>query len=123
MKTRIPEFIFAGIGAIALAGCVTHTETVVRDVDRTTIEFENDAAARIFYEALSKMPDPRNRSESTTEVSIPVIFEHKRHVVTGPNAAFNEAVAKCDSNKDGRITELEAKIFSENFTPPGAVKQ
>ena len=26
--------------------------------------------------------------------------------------AFNEAVTKCDSNRDGKITETEAKIFA-----------
>lgn len=102
----------AASGAI-FAGCITHEETVVRDVERTKIEFENETAARIFYEALSKAPCHQSRSETTTEVDIPVLFEHKRHVVTGSNAAFNRAVEICDSNKDGRITEQEARIYAE----------
>ena len=101
--------------AAALAGCITHESTVVRDVARTKIEFENDAAARIFYETLSRMPT-QTRAESTTEVDIPVVFEHKRHVVTGPNTAFNRAVAECDTNQDGKITEQEAHLFANNNT-------
>jgi len=116
MKSSFSKIILSITCAGALSGCITHTETVVQDVDRTKVEFENDAAARIFYEALSKMPDPRNRAESTTEVNVPVVFEHKRHVVTGPNAAFNKAAAECDTNKDGKITESEAKIFSEHVS-------
>jgi len=37
----------------------------------------------------------------------------EQRVVDGPNRKFNEAVGICDSNKDGKITELEAKIFAE----------
>jgi len=105
--------LFAACTAV-LSGCITHESTVVRDVDRTPVEFENDAAARIFYETLSKMPSRGDRAESTTEVDIPVVFEHKRHVVTGPNATFNTAVSRCDTNKDGKITEPEARIFADN---------
>jgi hypothetical protein len=98
--------------SLALSGCITHKSTVVRDVPRAKVEFENDTAARIFYEALSKMPESRRQTESTTDIRIPVVFENERHVVTGPNAAFNAAVAECDSNHDGKITVQEAKIFA-----------
>ena len=113
MKTTIAKTTLAAACGLLLAGCITHEETIVHDGDRVRVEFENDAAGRIFYEALSKMPDPQQRSESTMEINIPVLLEHKRHVITGPNAKFNEAVAECDTNKDGKITEQEARIFAE----------
>ena len=100
--------------ALVLAGCVTHESTVVRDTERTRVEFENESAARIFYEALSKAPCKDNRNESTTKFEIPIVFEHRRHVVTGSNTAFNRAVELCDSNKDGKITEGEARVFAEH---------
>ncbi len=78
------------------------------------VQFENETAARIFYEALSKAPGYENRSETTTKFEIPVLFHHTRHVVSGSNGAFNRAVERCDTNRDGRITELEAKIYAEN---------
>jgi hypothetical protein len=100
--------------ALVLTGCITHESTVVRDTERTKVEFENDAAARTFYEALSKAPCKDRRNESTTKYEIPILFEHRRHVVTGSNTAFNRAVELCDANKDGRITEQEARIFAEH---------
>ncbi len=100
--------------ALLLAGCITHESTVVRDTERTRVEFENDAAARIFYEALSKSPSKDNRNETTTKFEIPIVFEHRTHIITGSNAAFNRAVEICDSNKDGKITEQEARIFAEH---------
>jgi len=106
--------LFPVLSLVALTGCVTHESTVVRDVDRTPVEFENDISARVFYEALSKMPTPGDRAESTTNIHIPLVFSQKRHMITGPNGAFNKAVAECDTNKDGKITESEAKIFSEH---------
>ena len=51
--------------------------------------------------------------ESKTEVSIPIVFEHERKVVRGPNQAFNKAVSRCDTDRDGRITEQEARIYSQ----------
>ncbi len=115
LMKMIPRLaIIASLG-LFLAGCITHEETVTRDVERVKVEFENDRAARIFYEALTQGPARNSRVESRTEIDIPVVFDHKRKVVSGPNSAFNEAVALCDSNKDGKITETEAKIYAENF--------
>ena len=34
-------------------------------------------------------------------------------VVRGPNEAFNLAVTRCDTNRDGQITEQEARIFAD----------
>ena len=99
--------------ALAPTGCmITHETTVVRDQERVRVEFENDAAARIFYEALSKRAEPQ-REISKTKLEIPVVLEHTCKVETGPNAAFNRAVERCDTNRDGRITEAEARIYAE----------
>ncbi len=115
ISSRVVLQLAASIGwALLLAGCITHESTVVRDTERVKVEFENDAAARIFYEALSKEPSKDNRNESTTKFEIPIVFEHRRHVVTGSNAAFNRAVELCDTNKDGKITEQEARIFADH---------
>ncbi|MBM3834638.1 MAG: hypothetical protein FJ403_15470 [Verrucomicrobia bacterium] len=82
-------------------------------MERVKVEFENDAAGRIFYEALSKSHGSPPRTESNTEFELPIVFEHKRRVISGPNTTFNEGVEVCDTNKDGRITEPEARIFAE----------
>ncbi len=110
---RITQLAVAGLLALVLAGCISHEQTVYRDEPRAKVEFENEAAGRIFYEALSKTPAHRGQSESTTRVSIPIVFNHKERVVRGENGAFNTAVRECDTNGDGRITEQEAKIFAE----------
>ena len=103
--------------ALALAafntGCVSTDETVYRDQERIKVEFENDTAGRLFYEALSQSRATHPRKESSTELNIPVVFHHKHRVVDGENFGFNQAVQRCDTNGDGRITELEARIFSE----------
>ena len=115
MNKTIATLLLAAVSCEAFTGCITHNETIVRDVQRSKVEFESEAAARIFYETLSRLP-AGNKAESTTVVAIPVIFETHQHVVTGPNSAFNDAVAGCDTNKDGKITELEAKIFAARIS-------
>lgn len=110
MKTPL---CISALGAILVSGCISHEETTYRDVARLRVEFENEAAGRIFYEALSKHHRVQP-SESKTEVEIPIVFAHRTREVTGPNRAFNDAVERCDTNKDGKITELEARIFAQN---------
>jgi hypothetical protein len=110
--------LLIAIASLALAGCIHSTKTVYRDEPRLPIEFENDTAARVFYEALSKSAPSGNRSESNTEVSLPIIFEHKERVVQGESLAFNNAVLRCDTNHDGHITEAEARIFAAQATKP-----
>lgn len=99
------------VAAAMAAGCIHTSETVVHDESRTPVEFENDTAGRVFYEALSQRHH-HAREESSTEVSLPLVFEHKVRTVRGPNSDFNDAVARCDTNHDGKITETEARIFA-----------
>jgi len=110
----ILRFSVVGGALLFLAGCIDHSETTYRDVERVKVQFESEKAGRIFYEALSKMPFD-GRAESHTEVSIPVVFDNKCTVKSGENERFNEAVRRCDTNKDGVITEVEAQIFASQF--------
>jgi hypothetical protein len=100
--------------ALVLTGCISHRETVYPDVDRVKVSFENDAAARLFYETLTTAPNLKDSRSSETSVCLPIIFEHRTKVVSGNNVAFNNAVMRCDTNKDGVVTEAEARIFAEN---------
>jgi hypothetical protein len=113
MKRTIAVYGSLAASAALWAGCITHESNTTRDAERTKVEFENDAAARIFYETLSRGSCNEGQRDSTTKFEIPVVFEYKRHTTTGPNAAFNHAVELCDTNHDGKITEGEAKIFAE----------
>lgn len=114
MKTKpLLASLLLTSAAIGVGGCVTHNETTYKDEPRMSVEFENDAAGRVFYEAFSKQGHRGDQYETNTEVSIPIIFEHKTRVVRGENAAFNSAVRRCDTNNDGKITEQEARIFAE----------
>jgi hypothetical protein len=113
MTKTITKLALIALLTLAISGCITNEQTVTHDVERAKVEFESDSAARIFYEALTQGPARNSHVESKTEISIPIVFDHKSKTVSGPNAAFNEAVAQCDSNKDGKITELEARIYAE----------
>jgi hypothetical protein len=114
MNQKIKNYLAVSALGLLLSGCITHKSVVYQDVERVKIEFESDAAARLFYETLSKRPVTGPHAESTTTVSIPIVFENEQKTVPGPNVRFNDAVAECDSNKDGKITELEARIFANH---------
>lgn len=108
LSTCVLVVVFAG------SGCISSEKTVYRDVERAKVEFENDTAGRLFYETLSKTSVRQHRSESKTEVGLPIVFHRKVRTVDGDNFVFNSAVRQCDSNGDGKITEQEARIFSQN---------
>jgi hypothetical protein len=113
MRKHIFQRIAVAVCGFALCGCITQNETTYRNPERAKVEFENEAAARIFYETLSKMSGPNSRHETSTTVEIPVVMEIHNKVVDGENVGFNNAVKECDSNQDGKITEMEARIFAE----------
>lgn len=114
MKPSFPILGMAGAAALAFTGCISTDQTVSREEERLKVEFENDTAGRLFYETLSKVRSSGNRTESKTEVSLPVVFRHKHRVVEGESTGFNQAVRRCDTNRDGKITEQEARIFTES---------
>ena len=112
MKTRL-SLLIVTLTAVAATGCIHTEETVVRDSPRVPVEFETETAGRIFYEALSRSNGGRSHRESSSEVEVPFVFGHKTRTVRGPNLAFNEAVQRADTNHDGRITEVEARIYAD----------
>ena len=114
MNNKILNGLALAVMGMSLCGCITHKSVVYHDVERVKVQFESDAAARLFYETLSRNPTNRRYTESTTTVDIPLVFEHEQKTVPGPNMKFNDAVEICDSNKDGTITELEARIFANH---------
>lgn len=109
---RLPLVAVMALG-LGAAGCIHTEETVTRDEPRMKVEFETETAGRVFYEALSRSNGGHSRRESSSEVEIPLVFGHKTRTVRGPNMAFNEAVQRADTNKDGRISEIEARIYSD----------
>jgi len=113
MRNLLPGLagLLLGLGGI---GCISHQETVRTHEERLPIGFETDAAARTFYEAIEKLRALHAPSESKTEFHIPVILSHKVTTVNGPHQVFNEAVRRADTDRDGKITEKEARIFADN---------
>lgn len=112
MKALIATWSVLAGSALLFTGCIHHHETVYRDVKRTRVAFENDRAARIFYETYERMPHEKGGTESQTEIKVPLVFKDERKVVSGPNTSFNKAVDQCDTDSDGQITEREAEHFA-----------
>ena len=112
MKRTFSAILLTSAIPVVFTGCISHTSVEYRDATRTAVEFESDAAARLFYETLSKGGGGRRDSTEEWHVEIPFVFDHHGSVQPGRNVAFNQAVAACDTNKDGKITEAESRIFA-----------
>jgi len=116
--SRVFTFTVLSFLAAGAAGCISTNRTVRREEPRMQVEFENDTAGRLFYESLGHLRGHRGSSESHSHVSLPIIFDHQTTTIEGESIVFNEAVRRCDTNHDGKITELEARIFSEQYPKP-----
>ena len=103
-----------GLGSI---GCVHSHETHYKEDDRVSVEFENETAGRTFYESFSRRGHHRDATERSTTVQLPFVFSHEYKVLRGRNSEFTRAVAECDTNRDGRITEMEARIYGDRQNP------
>ncbi|MFT3784529.1 MAG: hypothetical protein QM790_21155 [Nibricoccus sp.] len=105
-------FSLLALAALAFSGCMMFRTTSHSDVDRVKVTFASERAGRLFYETLSRMPK-NDRADSESHVILVVVnWEHKK--VVGPNRAFNAAVERCDTDKDGIITDEEAQIFASS---------
>ena len=111
-RTFLPVAAGVLLGAVGL-GCISHQETVRRDEQRLPISFENDAAARTFYEAVEKIRASSTPTESKSEFHIPVILSHEITTVNCPHQVFHESVLRAETNQDCKITDKEALIFAE----------
>jgi hypothetical protein len=110
MKNRFCQLSIVA-ATLLLAGCIHQETTEVREVPRVKVEFENETAGRLFYEALSHFSGQYARQDTETNVNIPFLIHHRKKVSYGPNIAFNRGVELCDTNKDGKISEQEARIY------------
>jgi hypothetical protein len=114
MTPRLRAPALALLSIIPLAGCIHSYEKVKNDSERTKVSFESEKAGKQFYEVLSNVPSGKQSTESKTGVHL-ILINMEKETVTGPNKLFNEAVAYCDTNKDGIITETEAGIFASSL--------
>ena len=109
--------LLAAAGAAALLvfapGCITlfsKTE-VVRDGEaRRPVTFESQQAAETFHTALKK----QHPSLGGAYVGVPFVTLYSRDRVLSETARFNDAVARCDTDQDGVITEAEATVFANH---------
>lgn len=103
----------AAVGVVALLpGCVTlfsKTE-VIRDGEaRRPVKFECQEAADKFVAAAKS----RNRDVAGAYVGVPFVTLYHRDTKIGETAAWNDAVARCDTDQDGTITLIEAVTFEK----------
>jgi len=112
MIKSLKPILFSTLALLALAtsGCISTHETIYSDTERTKVSFASDKAGRDFYETLSRTRQAHERTEKRTEVNL-ILIDVDHRTVAGPNRQFNDAVAFCDTNHDGVITEAEAAIF------------
>lgn len=101
---------------LATTGCISTHQTVTIDAPRISVAFATERAGRVFYETLARTTDSRPREEKRSHVNL-ILVDIEERTIVGPNRRFNEAVAFCDTNHDGEITETEADIFSAAWPP------
>jgi hypothetical protein len=112
LRARVLTAALAIAALSLLPGCLTlfsKTEVVRGDEQPRPIRFENETAADLFNKAR------RERSDYVGGASfgIPFITVYERDRKLSEIAHFNDCVARCDTDQDGVITVVEAKVFAK----------
>jgi hypothetical protein len=110
MQTTL-SLTIAALGLLTTTGCISSRETVHTDVARTPVTFASEKAGRTFYETLAFSADRHAKTEKHVGVNL-ILINVQQTTVAGPNKVFNQAVAVCDTDHDGTITETEASLFA-----------
>ena len=101
------------IGALSLLpGCLTlfsKTEVIRGDEQPRPVRFENEQAAEIF----NKVRKERSDYVGGASFGVPFITVYEKDRRLSEIAHFNDCVARCDTDQDGVITLVEAKIFAK----------
>ncbi len=96
--------------ALALPGCITlfsQTDVIRGDETRRAVRYESPKAASAFHRGMAK----QEARVGGTYFGVPFVTVYNRDKVLSENARFNEAVARCDTDQDGHITEAESVIY------------
>lgn len=112
MRPRLLAAVTAAASLAVLPGCLTlysKTEVVRSEELRRPVTFESVEAAETFYNAMKD----KSGCLGGTEISIPLITLYSRQRELSDSALFNDCVYRCDTNQDGVITMVEAKIFAQ----------
>lgn len=108
---RFPILI-AACAVTAQTGCITlfsKTEYVRSEESRRPVRFECQETANSFHDAYKN----RTREVGGSYAGVPFVTVYSKHRKLSEVAAWNDAVAKCDTDQDGTITQVEAEVFSK----------
>jgi hypothetical protein len=109
---RVSVAVLAVASLALLPGCLTlfsKTEVVRGEEPRRPIRFENQQAA----EAFSKAAKDRSASLGGTHLGVPFVTLYSKDRQLSDSAHFNDCVTRCDTDQDGVITLVEARIFEK----------
>ena len=79
------------------------------DETRRPIRFESPETAESFHCACKN----RNREVGASYAGIPFVTVYSKNSKLSEVAVWNDAVAKCDTDQDGTITQAEAALFAK----------
>ena len=104
--------VLAACGLIGLpSGCITlfsKTDVVRSEEARRAVSFESPAVAETFHEAMKK----QTGTVGGAYVGVPFVTLYSRQKTLSETAIFNDAVARCDGDQNGVITQAEAEIYA-----------
>jgi hypothetical protein len=112
LRARLATTVFAVALLALVPGCLTlfsKTEVVRGDEQRRPIRFENPQAAEEFNRAVKW----KSKSMGGAHLGVPFVTLYSKDRQLSESAHFNDCVLRCDTDQDGTITLVEAKIFEQ----------
>lgn len=111
-RARLAAAVFAVASLALLPGCLTlfsKTEVVRGEEPRRPIRFESQQSAEEFNQATKD----KSAGLGGTRLGVPFVTLYAKSRQLSDSAHFNDCVTRCDTDQDGVITLVEARVFSK----------
>lgn len=111
LRARVLLATLAMALLVSTSGCLTifsKTEVIRGEEPRRPIRFESLEAAEVF----NKATKDKSANLGGTHLGIPFITLYSKDRQLSDSAHFNDCVLRCDTDQDGTITLVEAKMFA-----------
>ena len=112
----ITAFTGAAVVACGGAGCLINSsnEKVVEpDAKRIAVDFESEQSLETFQKAANARYASGGGVVGKSGLAIPFVIAASERRVLSENAFYNAQVRKADTNGDGVVSNVEARVYAQ----------
>jgi len=96
----------------------SHVTVLEPEAHRVAVQFESDQAQTTFAQQVGARYEGGDAVKHQSSGGIPLIYNQEEISVLSRNAYFNEQVTVADEDRDGQISNGEARAYGQRLGAP-----